>query len=124
MAVFFLQLLAEFLSIIQILVYAGAILVIFIFALVLFQDAYQSIEKTKGKSCPVQIGIAICILFVPIGYFFWKIQGIDSVAIAAEKLPSHFGKVANIGEVLSPWDFTLLKRLSSFFSSPCWALCT
>ncbi len=41
---------AEFIAVMQILVYAGAILVIFMFVIVLFQDAHQQIYKTEPKS--------------------------------------------------------------------------
>lgn len=114
-SVFFLQLSAEFLSVIQILVYAGAILVLFIFALVLFQDAYQAIAHTQGKSRPVQLAAAICITFVPNAYFFWKLQGIDSIATPADQLPPDFGKVMSIGKTLYTKEFFPLEAVAILF---------
>src|ERR1700722_5601894 len=49
-AVLFLFMSAQFIAIMQILVYAGAILFIFMYAIVLFQDADQQIDKFQAKS--------------------------------------------------------------------------
>src|SRR5581483_9485736 len=46
----YLQLSAEFIAVMQILVYAGAILVIFMFVIILFQDAHEQIEKFKAQN--------------------------------------------------------------------------
>ncbi|MDP1880510.1 MAG: NADH-quinone oxidoreductase subunit J, partial [Parachlamydiaceae bacterium] len=50
LALIYLELSAEFIAIMQILVYAGAILVIFMYVIILFQDAYLRIEETPSKS--------------------------------------------------------------------------
>ncbi|MBS0634734.1 MAG: NADH-quinone oxidoreductase subunit J [Verrucomicrobia bacterium] len=49
LAALFLELSAPFIAVMQILVYAGAILVIFMFVIVLFQDAYLAIEEYKAS---------------------------------------------------------------------------
>src|SRR5262249_51901600 len=41
----YVELAAEFIGIMQVLIYAGAILVIFMFVMILFQDAHQQIDK-------------------------------------------------------------------------------
>jgi len=46
----YLRLVAPFIAAMQILVYAGAILVMFMFVIVLFQDAYHNIEETPSGS--------------------------------------------------------------------------
>lgn len=50
LAALYLELSAEFIGMMQILVYAGAILVIFMFVIVLFQDAHQQIELHPERS--------------------------------------------------------------------------
>lgn len=52
LASMYLQLNSPFISVMQVLVYAGAILVIFMFVIVLFQDAYLAISQYKPKSAP------------------------------------------------------------------------
>lgn len=64
LATTYLQLSAQFIGVMQILVYAGAILVIFMFVMVLFQDAHEKILKIKPKSAPaLLVGGGICFLF-------------------------------------------------------------
>lgn len=58
LALFYLQLSAEFIAVMQILVYAGAILVIFVFVMVLFQDAHQKIAFLKAESAPQLLMLA------------------------------------------------------------------
>ena len=45
---FYLQLHAEFIAVMQVLVYAGAIFVIFMFVIILFQDAHEQIEQIQA----------------------------------------------------------------------------
>lgn len=49
LASLYLQLNAPFLAVMQVLVYAGAILVIFMFVIVLFQDAHTKVEEVKSN---------------------------------------------------------------------------
>ena len=69
LALFYINLSAPFISVMQILVYAGAILVIFMFVIVLFQDAYLQIGEHKAQSSPFLLGGAICI-FILTALFF------------------------------------------------------
>ena len=50
LAALYLELSAQFIAAMQVLVYAGAILVIFMFVIVLFQDAHAQLEHFKAKS--------------------------------------------------------------------------
>jgi len=61
LASLYLQLHAPFIAVMQVLVYAGAILVIFMFVIVLFQDAYLQIAESKAKSSPLLRTGAICL---------------------------------------------------------------
>ena len=58
LAAFYLHFSATFIAVMQVLVYAGAILVIFMFVIVLFQDAYQQIAKFEPKSTPFLLLLA------------------------------------------------------------------
>ena len=57
-----LQLQAPFIAVMQVLVYAGAILVIFMFVIVLFQDAYLAIDSIQAKTTPVACSAALVFL--------------------------------------------------------------
>src|ERR1700739_2855911 len=58
LAALYMQLAAEFIAVLQILVYAGAILVIFMFVIILFQDAHQKIAQYKAGSRPAFLWVA------------------------------------------------------------------
>jgi NADH-quinone oxidoreductase subunit J len=65
LASLYLQLSAEFIAVMQILVYAGAIMVIFMFVVVLFQDAHAQISKYHAQSLPLLLyGTAAAFLIV------------------------------------------------------------
>lgn len=53
LSMLYFQLSAQFIGIFQIIIYAGAILVIFMFVIVLFQDAYRQIERYESQSWPL-----------------------------------------------------------------------
>ena len=59
----------------QILVYAGAILVIFMFVIVLFQDAYMQILKFKPQSSRFLLFLGLSSLVLSFGYFGKKLLG-------------------------------------------------
>lgn len=74
LAAFYLQLSAPFLAVMQVIVYAGAILVIFVFVIVLFQDAHAQIDHFKKQSSWLLITLAgfsfvIAMSFLGIYYF-------------------------------------------------------
>jgi NADH-quinone oxidoreductase subunit J len=97
LAALYLQLSAEFIAVMQVLVYAGAILVIFVFVIVLFQDAYQQIEQFKPESSPVLLSAAIAavaLIFALIGSRF------IGLTPTRGPLPEDFGTVHPIGQAL------------------------
>lgn len=97
LATFYLQLSAEFIGVMQILVYAGAILVIFMYVLVLFQDAYLKISQTESKSSPFLITIA-CVAFIAIlGLLESQLTGLPNTN---HPLPNDFGTVQGLGKTL------------------------
>ena len=58
LAAIYLQLSAEFIAAMQVLVYAGAILVIFMFVIILFQDAHDELERYKAVNRSALLAIA------------------------------------------------------------------
>lgn len=97
LAVIYLQLSAEFISVMQILVYAGAILVIFMFVIVLFQDAYLKISEYPSGSLPLLIGLAaFCFAAVTLA-FASQLMGLKTPANA---LNPGYGTVESLGMTL------------------------
>ena len=93
----YLQLSAGFIAAMQILVYAGAILVIFMFVIILFQDAHHQIAQFKAKSTPILLYAAASTFLLTLVFFGHQLIGLPS---SAEKLPAGFGSVQTIGKAL------------------------
>ena len=91
------ELSAEFIAVMQILVYAGAILVIFVFVIVLFQDAHLKIGQYKAKSKPELLAIAITIFLA--AFIFFARRFINHVPERAP-LTEDFGSAQGLGEAL------------------------
>lgn len=88
---------AEFIAIIQILVYAGAILVLFTFVMVLFQDAHTQIEKHPPKSSLV-FRVLAAGTFLMLLLFLGR-QWLD-IQIKPRILPEGYGTVHSLGYLL------------------------
>ena len=97
LACLFLELAAPFIAVMQVLVYAGAILVIFMFVIVLFQDAYLAIDEYKPHVKPYWLAVsAFTFLFT-----------LTLVGLQLQKMSSHnatlaegYGSVQAIGRAL------------------------
>lgn len=98
-AVLFVFLLAHFVAAIQILVYAGAIMVLFMFT-VMFLNIREESLKFDAQNLPVKFGVLLAVLFI-FGYLasigFKKSLSLKHVAAS---LPQGFGTVEGVGEVL------------------------
>lgn len=97
LALLYLQLSAEFIAVMQVLVYAGAILVIFMFVIVLFQDAYQQISKFEAKSSQpflIVAGGSFIIALIFLG------KHLIDLGAAKAPLPEGFGSVQELGKAL------------------------
>lgn len=97
LATLFVQLSAQFIAVMQVLVYAGAIMVIFMFVIVLFQDAHMQIAKFAAKSPPLLLlgaGGAFILSLIYLGR-----QLID-LKPSKEPLPADFGTVQSLGQAL------------------------
>ncbi len=97
LATLYLELSASFIAVMQILVYAGAILVLFMFVIILFQDAYPKIEMVKARNCPVFLlgtGTAFILTLFSIG------KKMVSLTPSETHLPKDFGTVETLGKAL------------------------
>jgi len=96
LAAFYLHLSATFIAVMQVLVYAGAILVIFMFVVVLFQDAYQQIAKFEPKSTPFLLLLAAGTFVFALIFLGKQLIGLGP----AKQLPENFGTVQALGKAL------------------------
>lgn len=97
LATIYLQLSAEFIAVMQVLVYAGAILVIFMFVIVLFQDAYVKISEKGPGSAGLLTGIASIGFAIAALAFASQLLAISS---AKKALFKNYGSVESLGKSL------------------------
>jgi len=96
LAALYLQLSAPFISVMQVLVYAGAILVIFMFVIVLFQDAYKQIADFKAESSSWLIFVAASLFVIVLALLGSHLQNISY----PQNTPIGFGTVESLGKTL------------------------
>jgi NADH-quinone oxidoreductase subunit J len=94
LAALYLQLSAQFIAVMQILVYAGAILVLFVFVIVLFQDAHQQIALFPAKSSPWLLWAAAAIFSFA---FIFFARHFLQLPPAASHLPDGYGSAHDLG---------------------------
>jgi NADH-quinone oxidoreductase subunit J len=97
LSIIYLQFLAQFVAAMQILVYAGAILVIFMFVIILFQDAHQQIAKEHATSSKLLIYTSGILFLLAIGSIAFQLASFQT---AAEQPPNGFGTVESLGKEL------------------------
>lgn len=91
------ELSGHFIAVMQILVYAGAILVIFMFVIVLFQDAHEQINESEPRSSkPLLITAAVAFVLSVI-FLGTRLTGI---VVHDSKVSEKFGTVQAIGEAI------------------------
>lgn len=84
---------AEFMGVMQVLIYAGAILVLFMFVIVLFQDAHHEVYRHLPKS-PKWLAIAAIAAFGwAFAFFEWQIKDLE----ASVNLRPTYGTVESLG---------------------------
>jgi NADH-quinone oxidoreductase subunit J len=113
-AVLYLLLRAQFIAIIQITVYAGAIMVLFLFVIMLLNLSEDSLFKwrlTSAKSIAALLGIA---MLVEVLYFVMYFTSTSGISPKAESM----GTVESIGKVLFknylfPFEITSLLLLAA-----------
>jgi len=97
LAVIYMQLSSQFIAVMQILVYAGAILVIFMFVIILFQDAHRQIALYHAKTTPGLLFAAGSALLLAFLFFGSRIIDLPKVNT---NVPAGFGNVEAIGYAL------------------------
>jgi NADH-quinone oxidoreductase subunit J len=97
LATIYLALSAEFIAVMQVLVYAGAILVIFIFVIVLFQDAYKQIARFESQTQPVLLSCALTAFIITLIFFGNLFLHVEPKKTALEE---GFGSVQALGKTL------------------------
>jgi NADH-quinone oxidoreductase subunit J len=97
LALCYIDLSAPFISAMQVLVYAGAILVIFMFVIILFQDAHQEIDKYPSLSSPYLLITAIGSVSFILLFMGEKLVGLTH---AKDQLPEGYGTVETLGKAL------------------------
>lgn len=97
LSLFYFQLSAHFIAAMQILVYAGAIMVIFMFVIVLFQDAYQEIDEVDAQSSKLWTLFSLSLFLIVASFFLSRLVG---HLPKPESAPAPFGTVASLGKLL------------------------
>jgi NADH-quinone oxidoreductase subunit J len=97
LAALYLELSAHFIAVLQVFVYAGAILVIFMFVIILFQDAHAQISRYQPKSAPVLLIAATSAFVLAMIFMGSRLSGITT---KTAPIDPHFGTVEGIGQAL------------------------
>lgn len=97
LAALYLQLSAEFIAVMQVLVYAGAILVIFMFVIILFQDAHQQLARFQSRSTPALLLIAASAFILLLAFYAIQLFGLSP---AQAETFTGFGTVESLGKAL------------------------
>jgi NADH-quinone oxidoreductase subunit J len=96
---------AEFVAAVQVIVYAGAIMVLFVFVIMLLNAGVE--EETKGSRVAILLGVpGILILSVLMAWVVLRRSGTEAVAIGA--LPGHPIDIAQLlfHDFLLPFEVT------------------
>ena len=87
---------AQFLGIIQIIVYAGAIMVLFLYILMMLN--LNAKDESKKSNLPKFIGVfSVCILFIGM---LGAYKGLSGQTLAAENVDYTVGLTKNLGKLL------------------------
>lgn len=97
LAAMYLSLSAEFIAVMQVFVYAGAILIIFMFVIVLFQDAHEQISRHPARSSPWLLATASVAFGIGLLYLARDFLRVEPVI---QGLPQGFGTVQSLGYAL------------------------
>lgn len=97
LAAFYVQLSAQFIGVMQVLVYAGAIMVIFMFVIVLFQDAHAQIERLPAQSSRLLIAGAVLAIILGVGVLGEAFLGFQPSNLM---LPDDYGTAQSLGREL------------------------
>ena len=91
------ELSGQFIAVMQIIIYAGAILVLFMFVIVLFQDAHQNINTLPAKSPRLFVELS-ALLFA--GTLVYLGKNLISLPLEKREISPNYGSVESIGRAL------------------------
>ena len=97
LAALYLELSAQFIAAMQILVYAGAILVIFMFVIVLFQDAHAQLSSYLPESSSLLLTLAGIAFLGTAGFLGYQLAYSTPFN---PNIPAGFGTVQALGKAL------------------------
>jgi NADH-quinone oxidoreductase subunit J len=95
-AVFFLTLGGSFIAVTQIAVYAGAIMVLFLFVIMLLGAEKLGQSETLRWQMPLALVLGLVLIVQTVYVFMTRVDQIESAAT----LPDGFGNPASIGQLL------------------------
>ena len=97
-AVMYLMLAAPFIALVQVTVYAGAIMVLFLFVIMLL-GAEQLPERPRLRwQTPLAVGLGVVLLAEAV--YVTVVRGVSAAGFELEPLTESFGSPAAVGEVL------------------------
>ena len=90
---------AEFLAIALVLVYVGAVMVLFLFVVMMLDINVEELRKGFTRYLPVGVAVALIVVF-EIGHVIWfKSQGLQFMA-APQPMPADYSNTKELGAVL------------------------
>ena len=99
-AAIYVLLAAEFLAAVQVLVYAGAIMVLFLFVILLIQVEHTTAMRQLQRQSPLAVGVAL-VLFAEIAYvMFRKVASIGPAGKFTPAVQAQVGNTELLGGIL------------------------
>ena len=92
----YVQLAAHFVAVIQILVYAGAVMTLFVFVIMLLNLTPQQLRQPKYSWYKVLSGLGILVIFVVV--LSWLPHALSDYGLPS--IPKTYGSTASVGNVL------------------------
>jgi len=90
---------AEFLGIVLVLVYVGAVMVLFLFVVMMLDINVETVKRTLPRFAPVGIGVALLMAFELI-QLIWLRSGGDTLTGAFAAYPEGYSNTKALGSVL------------------------
>jgi NADH-quinone oxidoreductase subunit J len=117
LGVLFLLLHAEFLAVIEVIVYAGAVMVLFLFVVALLMAGTRSPQEARSKTLPGQVALAIAVVGVFAALVVFALA-VHTVLAAPPPPTTSFGSISNFGTALFttyllPFELTALVLLAA-----------
>jgi NADH-quinone oxidoreductase subunit J len=104
LAVLYVTLSAEFLAVIQIIVYSGAILVLFVFVIALLSSGVAPFSAGPNR-LPKAIAPAVAVVLAGLGFVVYSVRRTPAIAPSSTHVTSTIGPVGTAGVFGSVADF-------------------